>query len=123
VLTKNQIAEVAHEAHAQLCEVLDPEGRWIPSWHELSAEAQVMILSGVEYVQTHPEVGADEIHENWIQDRRAQGWIHGVELDAGLKQHPGMVPFEELPFRDQLKDHMFIAIVTALSRRESNVTT
>ena len=35
-------------------------------------------------------------HEVWAQERREQGWRYGPERNDGRKEHPGLVPYDEL---------------------------
>ncbi len=40
---------------------------------------------------------AKNVHEVWAQSRMEQGWTYGAERSDALKQHPCLVPYEELP--------------------------
>ena len=40
---------------------------------------------------------AKNVHEVWAQSRISQGWSYGSERNDELKQHPCLVPYEELP--------------------------
>ena len=40
---------------------------------------------------------AKNVHEVWAQNRMEQGWIYGEERSDALKQHPCLIPYEELP--------------------------
>ena len=40
---------------------------------------------------------AKNVHEVWAQSRMEQGWAYGPQRDDTLKQHPCLVPYEELP--------------------------
>lgn len=43
------------------------------------------------------EVIAENVHEVWAQSRIKQGWTYGEERSDALKQHPCLIPYEELP--------------------------
>ena len=43
------------------------------------------------------EVMAKNVHEVWAQSRMEQGWTYGEERSDALKQHPCLIPYEELP--------------------------
>ena len=43
------------------------------------------------------EAMAKNVHEVWAQSRMEQGWTYGPERNDQLKQHPCLVPYEELP--------------------------
>ncbi|WP_018710413.1 RyR domain-containing protein [Phocaeicola barnesiae] len=40
---------------------------------------------------------ARNVHEVWAETRIAQGWTYGEQRDDVHKQHPCLVPYEELP--------------------------
>lgn len=40
---------------------------------------------------------ARNVHEVWAQARMQEGWTYGAERDDQTKQHPCLVPYEELP--------------------------
>ena len=40
---------------------------------------------------------AKNVHEVWAQSRMKQGWTYGEERNDALKQHPCLIPYEELP--------------------------
>ena len=43
------------------------------------------------------ETMAKNVHEVWAQSRMEQGWTYGEERNDALRQHPCLVPYEELP--------------------------
>ena len=40
---------------------------------------------------------AENVHEVWAKSRIDQGWTYGPERSDVLKQHPCLVPYDELP--------------------------
>lgn len=40
---------------------------------------------------------AKNVHEVWAQNRIEQGWTYGDKRSDVLKQHPCLIPYEELP--------------------------
>lgn len=55
-------------------------------------------------LDTLVEVVAKNVHEVWAQSRISQGWTYGVERSDALKQHPCLVPYEELPEMEKAYD-------------------
>jgi class 3 adenylate cyclase/tetratricopeptide (TPR) repeat protein len=43
------------------------------------------------------ELLARNVHDNWARLRIAEGWRYGSEHDRGGKEHPNLVPYEQLP--------------------------
>ena len=40
---------------------------------------------------------AKNVHEVWAESRISEGWLYGEERSDALKQHPCLVPYEDLP--------------------------
>lgn len=51
---------------------------------------------------------AKSAHDNWALQRFSDGWSHGLERDDGLKEHPDLVPYEELA--ESEKDYDRVAV-------------
>jgi ryanodine receptor 2 len=47
---------------------------------------------------------ARNVHEVWAQSRMAQGWTYGKERNDALKQHPCLIPYEELSETEKAYD-------------------
>lgn len=47
---------------------------------------------------------AKNVHEVWAQSRMEQGWTYGPERNDQLKQHPCLVPYEQLPEDEKAYD-------------------
>jgi len=47
-------------------------------------------------------------------DKLKDGWKHGPVKDPEKKEHPCLIPYDELPKEQQVKDHLFIGVVKAL---------
>ena len=43
------------------------------------------------------ELMAKHVHDVWMSQRIADGWVYGKERDDIKKTHPCIVPYEELP--------------------------
>lgn len=50
------------------------------------------------------EVVAKNVHEVWAQSRIEQGWTYGETRSDALKQHPCLVPYEDLPEEEKAYD-------------------
>jgi len=47
---------------------------------------------------------AKNAHEVWARERLAQGWRWGKERNDGSKQHPCLVPYDQLPESEKVYD-------------------
>lgn len=43
------------------------------------------------------ELLAKNVHEIWAKNRMGQDWVYGETRSDALKQHPCLVPYEDLP--------------------------
>lgn len=105
-----EIARVCHEVHRAYCEALGDTSQapWeeAPSWQRESARMAVDLHT----------FGPEASHESWVNQKLAEGWKYGVVTDASKKEHPCLVPFDQLTRAQQEKDHIFRAVVHALTR-------
>lgn len=111
-LNRGQIAMVAraaHEANRAYCLWMGDET--VKPWETAGDQQHESAMRGVEGVLsgTTPEKN----HESWLDFKRRQGWTWGPEKDEAAKKHPCMVPYDELPPEQKLKDAMFIGVVSA----------
>lgn len=47
---------------------------------------------------------ARNVHEVWARTRFGQGWTYGPVRDDERKQHPCLVPYEDLPESEKVYD-------------------
>lgn len=54
-----------------------------------------------------------QIHQRWVEDRRALGWVWGPEKDYGADPptHPCLLDWDDLPEAARRKDELTWAIV------------
>lgn len=113
-MTKEQIAQVAHEINKAYCQALgdDSQLQWefAPDWQQQSA------INGVNFHLENPEAGADSSHNSWMKEKVDTGWVYGEVKDAEAKTHPCIVPFNQLPKEQQAKDFLFRQVVHSLKK-------
>lgn len=51
---------------------------------------------------------AKNTHENWANERIKDGWKYGHKRDDRKKEHPCLVPYEELPESEKEHDRIVV---------------
>lgn len=105
------IAHVIHEANRAVQMINDEEVS--PPWEDAPAWMQQSTFEGV--IAAQEGMTPAQLHENWMVTRTADGWIYGEVKDSDAKTHPCLVPYDELPLNQRIKDHLFHGIVSVLS--------
>ena len=66
-----------------------------PTYIPKPAQTDDIVLS--EELNGLVEAMAKNVHDVWAESRISQGWTYGPERNDQLKQHPCLVPYEQLP--------------------------
>lgn len=106
-----RIARICHEVNRVYCLGLGDTSQ--PVWDEAPDWQKASAITGVRFHQQNPDAPASASHESWMAQKEREGWVYGKVKDPGAKQHPCMVPFDELPPEQQFKDVLFTTIVKA----------
>lgn len=106
------IARAAHEANRAWCEYNGDASQ--PVWEEAPDWQRESAINGVRFHVDNLDAGAAASHDNWMAEKIADGWTYGEIKNPAIKQHPCIVPFEDLPREQQFKDRLFRTIVHAL---------
>lgn len=112
-MTTEEIARVAHEVNRAYCasigDTSQPPWERAPEWQKKSA------VTGVLFHLQNPNTTPSDSHVSWATEKLADGWKYGPVKDPAKKEHPCLVPFNELPIEQRAKDHLFLAVVRSLS--------
>jgi hypothetical protein len=112
-MTVEDIAKICHDANRSYCETMEDYSQvpWelAPEWQKESA------VNGVLYHQSHPDSKPSVSHENWLKEKLENGWKYGKVKDPEKKEHPCIVPYDELPEAQKKKDLLFLSIVRIFS--------
>jgi delta-aminolevulinic acid dehydratase/porphobilinogen synthase len=106
------IATICHNVNKAYCEALCDESQ--VSWYKLPEEIKQSVRLGVKKIMLNPYIDAEEMHEEWVKDKKKNGWKLGDIKDIDKKTHPNLVSFNKLPKEEQAKDYIFISIVRQL---------
>lgn len=106
------IARVCHEVNRAYCASLGDTSQ--PAWTDTPQWQRDSALAGVRMHIAKPDATPEDSHRSWMAAKLEDGWKFGPEKDPQKKEHPCMVPYEELPQEQRAKDYLFRGVVHAL---------
>lgn len=112
MFTIEGVARIAHEINAAYCRSIGDNSQ--PTWPEAADNIKASAVDGVKFRLANPDAPPGEAHRNWLKFKEADGWRYGEVKDVEAKIHPCIVPFEDLPLEQQVKDHLFCQVVDSL---------
>jgi hypothetical protein len=112
------IARVCHEVNRAYCASQGDHSQ--PVWHQAPDWQRESAVAGVRFTLDHPEAKPSDSHDSWLAQKRADGWKHGPAKDPERKEHPCLVPYDELPPEQKAKDYLFQAVVRSLANSPSS---
>jgi len=111
-LTVESIAEVCHETNRAYCSVTGDDSQ--PPWYGAPEWQRDSAIKGVKFHLANPNAKPEDSHNNWLEQKVAEGWTYGPVKNPEKKEHPCLVPYNGLPMAQQVKDALFIGVVRAL---------
>lgn len=107
----DRAAYVAHEANRVYRETIG--GPAVPIWKELTGEQRAGKRSGVKAALEGKT--PEEMHIAWCEYKLKDGWRYGPRENEVSKEHPCLLPYDDLPIEQRRKDALFLGIVKALA--------
>jgi hypothetical protein len=107
----DRIARVCHEVNKAYCEALGDSSQ--PTWEDAPEWQRSSARMGVD-LHSMGNFGPEASHISWMKQKVDEGWVYGPVKDPEAKQHPCIVPFDQLPREQQAKDYIFRAVVHSL---------
>ncbi len=86
-------------------------GPWddAPEWQKDTNRA------GIQFHLDNPGATPADSHASWMLAKLDDGWVYGPTKDPVNKRHPCLLPYEQLPREQQVKDDLFIAVMRGLT--------
>ena len=113
-LTHLHVARLAHEINRAYCETLGDMSQ-VP-WDEAPGWQKESSIQGVLAHLENPAMTPEMSHASWMGVKVREGWVYGPKKDPEKKEHPCIVPYHVLPEEQQVKDHLFTALVRTMLR-------
>ena len=87
-----------------------------PAWARAPKWMKESTIQSVVWRLANPHATTSEQHDQWLIQKKADGWKHGHVKDAKKKTHPMIVPYDSLPDFERRKDALLNAVVDALAK-------
>lgn len=113
--TDEQVARVTHEANRAMQKIQALDGVPVaPAWDDFPPDEQQGVINGVTSAR-RGGVTPEMLHQQWMDEKLANGWTYGPVKDSEAKTHPALVPYDQLPEEQRDKDRLFQAICVMLT--------
>lgn len=106
-MTSSKIAECIHGATRVLGR---PNGDIILAWNDLPDIDRNLAIKAVDELMINPQSKTyEELHDLWWELKIQDGWVFGEFHSHELKTHPCMIPYQDLPKSELIKDEIWSA--------------
>ena len=80
-------------------------------WNEREEAFKEQFLGVIErQCGAQRSASPEELHGSWMQSYITMGWVFGAVYDREKKNHPDLVPYDQLGQLEQDKDSVFVAL-------------
>lgn len=104
----DSVAELCHEVNRAYCVAIGDDSQL--SWSEAPDWQKESVKKGVIARFLSP-MTPEQSHESWMKEKIDTGWSYGPIKNRETKQHPCMLPYDQLPAEQRVKDYLFAAVV------------
>lgn len=87
----------------------------MPAWSKAPRWMKESTLESVRFAHANPGAADSAQHDQWMEQKRRDGWVHGETKDPDARTHPMLIPYNALPDMERRKDALVRAIVAALT--------
>lgn len=91
-------------------------------WEDRDDKFKKNMINIIEkYISLDKLPTPEEAHDSWMKAYFDMGWKYGEKRDVDKKEHPDLVPFDELPKDERDKDAIFLAFVWIVKAQAQSV--
>ena len=106
------IARITHEVISAYSRTVGDNSQ--PLWDEAPQWQIDSAVNGVKAHLDNQHLTPEESHQNWLDIKLKDGWKYGAIKCVEKKEHPCMLPYNELPFEYRVKNTLFKQIINSL---------
>lgn len=110
------IAKIAQVMHETMRAWQKANGQDVaPPWSKAPQWMRASSIDSVSWRIANPKAAVSAQHDQWLAQKKKDGWKHGKVKDGIRKTHPKMVSYNTLPEVERRKDALVNAVVNALA--------
>lgn len=106
-----QIAKTCHAVHLAYCSEMLFHTQ--PKWDELQNEHRETIIDSVQKIVNGTIKSKEDSHNNFIKNKKKNGWIYGETYSLIDKINPRLIGFDDLSLEQRIKEALFFECVTS----------
>jgi len=83
----------------------------VPHWEEAEDWQRDKVCSDVAYLLEYENAPESALHDIWVDAMREHGWKHGEKIDKEQHTHPHLLPYNELPIEEKIRNNLMWTLV------------
>jgi hypothetical protein len=103
------IARLAHEVNRAYCAGIGDHSQ-VP-WDNAPQWQRDSVVAGISAHLVDMSMTPEQSHAKWVEFKAREGWSYGPVKCPELMEHPCMLPYDQLPKEQRVKDYLFRAVV------------
>jgi len=97
-------AMMIHESNKVICDSQGDHSQ--EHWNEAPGYNHQSATLTVRALFENPNLTPADLHDIWVDGKKADGWTYGETKDRDKKTHPSIIPYDKLSSLEKYKDHL-----------------
>lgn len=115
-MDEKQLTAIARTVHEAMRGWVMAHGQKpTPPWLRAEKWMRESTKESVSFAINNPNAPHSAQHDQWMEQKKRDGWVYGQVKDADAKTHPMLVAYDDLPEFEKKKDAIVKALALSLS--------